>query len=85
MRQIFEDDVFKLWLSTFEQDDNPMNQVAPTDITPHGAYIMLGEQTGWRQCLTRFVLGGVPIETPKPVGTQDDQTYADPLAEEAEQ
>jgi len=81
MRQIFEDDTFKIWLETFEQDDNPMNKVAPPSITPHGAYIMLGEQTGWRQCLTRFVLGAVPIETPTPGGTAADQTYAEPAPE----
>lgn len=78
MRRIFELPAFKIWIETFREDENPMNRPAPPDITPHGAYILLGEQTGWRQCLTRFLLGAVPLEHPP---KQEEQTYAEPPLE----
>ena len=81
MRKIFEIPAFKFWLEAFSESDNPMNRVAPPSITPHGAYILLGEQTGWRQCLTRFMLGAVPLEQPP---KKEEQTYAEPPPEPEE-
>lgn len=69
-------------LEAMDESENPMNKVAPPDITPHGAYIMLGEQTGWRQYRTRFMLMAQGIEPPQ---TDGEPTYADPPKETVEE
>lgn len=80
MRQLFEEDpIFQMALDAMEESENPMNKVAPPDITPHGAYIMLGEQTGYRQFKTRFMLLGQTIEVLQPDG---EPTYANPTDNE---
>lgn len=73
MRQLLEDPVLQMWLEALDESENPMNKVAPPEITPHGAFIMLGEQTGWRMYRTRFALGAQIIETPQGDGPP---TYA---------
>lgn len=68
------------WLEALE-GTNPAKQAAPLGIQSHDAFIMLGEQTGWMSYRDLFRSGSIPIETPKPVGTADDQTYAEPPPE----
>lgn len=75
MREIFSDPVLQLWLEAMDTE-NPVRRVAPVDITPHGAYIMLGEQTGYNQYKERFLLGAQGIDS-----VRDDpgpQSYAEP-------
>lgn len=82
MRKLLEDHtVLKMWLEALEAT-NPAKEAAPVGIQSHDAFIMLGEQTGWMSYRDLFRTGGTPIETPKPVGTADDQTYAEPSPED---
>lgn len=85
MRKLLEDHtVLKLWLEALEET-NPAKKTAPVGIQSHDAFIMLGEQTGWMNYRDLFRTGALPLETPKPQGTQADQTYADPSPPEGEQ
>jgi hypothetical protein len=47
-RALQEADTFQAILAIM-RTRHPVNAVAPDSITPHGAHIMLGEQTGWQQ------------------------------------
>lgn len=78
MRKLLENETLKTWIEAFRSDplENPVKKPAPVTITPHGAYIMLGEQTGWNMCLDRFELGGKPLEQPK--DDAGEQSYAEP-------
>lgn len=78
MRKLLEHPVLAMWIEALETE-NPVKKVAPADVTPHGAYIMLGEQTGWNQFKERFMLGGKPKEPPP---QQEEMTYADPVTVE---
>lgn len=79
-RELFETPVMRLMLEAMESE-NPVRKVAPPDITPHGAFIMLGEQTGWNQFKDRFLLCSAPIETPDSIGEQDYAVPADEAVE----
>lgn len=74
MRQVLEDPVVQMWLEALDESENPMNKVAPPEISPHGAFIMLGEQTGWRMFRQRFMLGGQIVETQQ---GEEEATYQD--------
>lgn len=75
LRAILADPVMQLWLDALETE-NPANKVAPADVTPHGAYILLGEQTGWNQFKQRFMLGAVGEETVR--DDPGEQSYLTP-------
>lgn len=77
MRRLFEEDViFQMALEVMDGDtENPVNRTAPPEITPHGAYILLGEQTGYRQFQTRFLMLGKGIE---PQLSDGEPSYAEP-------
>jgi hypothetical protein len=47
-RALRESDTFKTMLAVM-RSRHPVNAVAPDSVTPHGAHILLGEQTGWQQ------------------------------------
>lgn len=74
MRRILEEPTLKMWLEALESD-NPVVNEWPKGSQPHEAHIALGEAGGWMMYRKNFRLGGTPIENPKPVGTQADQTY----------
>lgn len=80
MRKLMQHPALVAWLEALE-GTNPAKEAAPVGIQSHDAFIMLGEQTGWMNYRDLFRTGRVPIETPKPVGTADDQTYAEPPPE----
>lgn len=81
MRQIFEDEVFKLWLEAMELDNPALNEW-PEGSQPHEAHIALGQQNGWMLYRQNFRLGAAPFVTEQSIGTQNDQTYAEPVPEE---
>lgn len=80
VRKLMEHPALSAWLEALE-GTNPAKTAAPVGIQSHDAFIMLGEQTGWMNYRDLFRTGGVPIETPKPMGTAADQIYAEPLPE----
>lgn len=67
MRELTENDNFQVALEAMRSID-PVKNPARPDVTPHGAHILLGEQTGWAQYENEFLKLAarlpIPQETP---------------------
>lgn len=81
IRTLLENETLRLWLDTLDLEENPANFKVKDDVTPHYAHVMLGFQTGYGVFKNRFLLGGVPLETPKQEWTAENQTYPEPPPE----
>lgn len=79
MRKLLESDIFKLWWEAMEESETPANYKVSSDVTPHYAHIMLGQQTGYGVFKQRFLLGGRGIEIVET--DRGEQTYAKPAEE----
>lgn len=79
MRGLVEHQNFKLALEAM-RSLHPVRRVAPSDVTPHGAHILLGEQTGWQQYEQEFLKLGQPVPRrdplPEPTYPRDEEEHA---------
>lgn len=82
MRELTEHENFKVALEAMSSID-PVKSPARAEVTPHGAHIMLGEQTGWAQYESMFLALATRLPISQAMPEADYKEQPEPEHEES--